>query len=95
MDALGTIPLDNDVGTVVADYNNKLSKLMDEHAPQITRKVKIVPTAPWFDAEYKEVRKQRRKAEKRYKITKNPTEYEEFITLRKQTTLMAKSKKQQ
>ena len=95
MDALATIPMNNDLGTVVTDYNNKMSKLMNEHAPQITREVKIVPTAPWFDAEYKETRKQRRKAEKKYKITRNQADRDAFTSLRKQTTQMAKSKKKQ
>ena len=58
-------------------------------------KVKIVRSAPWFDTEYKEVRKQRRKAEKQFKHSGNLRDKELYKHLRKQTTALALQKKQQ
>ena len=43
--------------------------------------------------EYRELRKQRRKAEKKYKKTRNPEDKEDYIKLRKQTTQLAHKKK--
>ena len=45
-------------GETVKEYNDSLSALVDNEAPKVTRKVKIVENAPWFDAEYKELRKE-------------------------------------
>ena len=52
-------------GDTVKEYNNSLTTLVESKSPKVTRKVKIVENAPWFDAEYRELRKERRRAEKR------------------------------
>ena len=43
------------------------------------------PNAPWFDSEYKILRRKRRKAEKKYKKTKALVDKAAFIKLRKET----------
>ena len=30
-------------------YNTTMKNLLDKHAPEVTKVIKIVPTAPWFD----------------------------------------------
>ena len=94
-DGLKNISTINDLGQVVSDYNTEMANLMDRHAPKVTKEVKIVPSAPWFDTEYKELRRHRRKAEKKYKQTGMPEHKESFKSLRKQTTSLALHKKQQ
>ena len=54
--------------------------LSSSQAPKVTKEVKIVNAAPWFDSEYKELRKHRRKAEA-------------FRELRKQTTALARKRR--
>ena len=54
----------SDFGAKIDFYNTQLRALLDKHAPLKKKMVKIVPNAPWFDAEYRELRKKRRKAEK-------------------------------
>ena len=45
---------------------------MNEHAPEITRKVKRKSRPPeWIDVEFKQKRAERRKLEKRWKRTKD------------------------
>ena len=95
MNSLESITITNDFGKTVDDYNTKLANLMDKHAPKTTREVKIVESAPWFDSEYRELRKQQRKAEKKYKRTDEPCDKETFKDLRKETTTLALRKKQQ
>ena len=41
--------------------------LLEEHAPHVTKDVAIVDAAPWFDSEYRDLRKKRRRAEKKKK----------------------------
>ena len=66
--------------------------VLDAHAPLITKTITYVPNAPWFDAEYKEQRKLRRKAERnKNKSIEGKILFEE---LRAETTKMANLKKQ-
>ena len=39
-------------GSTITMYNNAAQGVLDNHAPLITKVVKIVPRAPWFDNEY-------------------------------------------
>ena len=82
-------------GKAVTVYNDRLSALMNELAPTVTNKVKIVDEAPWFDTEYRDLRKERRRAERKAKKSKNQEDIEYFKELKKRTTALAKDKKQQ
>ena len=77
----------------VSSYNNVLRNVLDTHAPVITKTIKDVPRAPWFDREYSDLRRKRRKAEKLYHKTKLMVHKLEFIRLRKLTTALALRKK--
>ena len=57
--------------------------------------MKIVDNASWFDYEYRELRKKRRKAEKTFRQTRNQEDRDAFVALRKETTKMARGKKQE
>ena len=74
-------------------YNTVMGELVDMEAPLKSRSIKEVPSAPWFDGEYRELRKQRRKAEKKFKQSQTAADKENFIELRKQTTLLTHKKK--
>ena len=74
-------------------YNDIMAEVLNEHAPLKSKKVKIIPDAPWFDGEYDNLRKLRRKAERLYKKTGLLEHREHFIDLRKQTTALAYEKK--
>lgn len=84
---------DNTFKDSINCYNRVLQNLLDEHAPLKSREIKIVPDAPWFDWEYENLRKLRRKAEKQYRKTGLTVHKENFINLRKQTTNLASRKK--
>ena len=74
-------------------YNTVIGEFVDMEAPLRRQSIKAVPSAPWFDREYKELRKERRKAEKKAMKTQSPEDKENYIKLRKQTTLLAHEKK--
>ena len=80
-------------GENITRYTEILKELMNEVAEEKTKTIKIVPNSPWFDEEYKQKRRERRKAEKLYKKSKSNGDHEMFLNLRKQTTDLAYKKK--
>ena len=75
-------------------FHEALSALIESHAPLKKKVVKIVPSSStWFNHEYVLLRRKRRKAEKVSKQTGLTVDRENFIKLRKDTTLLAKSLK--
>lgn len=82
-----------DMKEKMTGYNEVMTTVMNKHAPEMTKNIRLVPHAPWFDTEYASLRRQRRKAEKKSKKTGNQADEDVYITLRTQTTLLAKTKK--
>ena len=39
----------NDLNSYVSNYNSALGKVLDEHAPLITRNIKQRPNSPWYN----------------------------------------------
>ena len=87
--------MNGNFGERVNAYNDCVRQMVDSYAPLQSKKIKVVPNSPWFDSEYKELRKRRRKAEKKYRKTKDPSDKEIFLKLRKDTTSMAFNKKRE
>ena len=52
-----------DMGVTVKDLSDICAELLDNHAPFVSKRVSVIDTAPWFDNEYRDYRKLRRKAE--------------------------------
>ena len=67
--------------------------VVNTHAPEKTKTVKLVPQAPWFDAEYATLRRQRRMGDRKYRKTGRQKDKDEFTSLRKQTTALSLIKK--
>lgn len=82
-----------DMKEKVTSCHASMTKVVDSHAPLKTKQIKVVPNAPWFDFEYKALRRLRRKAEKRYRKTGLEVHKNDFVNLRKQTTTLAFEKK--
>lgn len=84
---------DKSFGENITEYNDILCNILNTHAPIKSKKVKIVEGSPWFDGEYKNLRRLRRKAEKVYKKTGLIVHKEEFVRLRKHCIDVAHDKK--
>lgn len=54
---------------LVECYNKTLSQALDRHAPICTKSVKSRPPVTWFNEESKEARREKRKAERKWKRT--------------------------
>ena len=80
-------------GENVTLYNETLSNVLDKHAPVKKKIIKSLPNAPWFDGEYNNLRRQRRKAEAKYKKSSLEVHREIYRDLRKQCTDLAHKKK--
>ncbi|KAL5270292.1 hypothetical protein ACHWQZ_G001136 [Mnemiopsis leidyi] len=77
----------------VQDLTSAASFLLDEHAPYVTKNVAVVDSAPWFDSEYRDLRKERRRAEKKKK--KSPEHHRRYLDLCDEANQLSNSKKKQ
>ena len=62
-------------------YNSELSRIVDHHAPLITRNITICPAAPWYNEEIRSENRIRRKLERFWRTTKQPMD---CLTYRRQ-----------
>ena len=74
-------------------YNASLESALNVYAPIKEKIIKDVVKSSWFDEDYRQLRKSRRNAEKLWRKTKLEVHKLEFQRLRKETTLLAQSKK--
>ena len=74
---------------LVCQYNDTLRTILDEHAPLKTKRVTVRPVVPWHNDQIHDIRKQRRKAEHKWRNHRGDpikcAEYrEDFQSLRNQ-----------
>ena len=90
---LSALPVTNDLAVKVNNYNSVLNDIVNDSAPMKTIKIKVVDKAPWFDREYSDLRKERRKAEKKYHRTRSEADKKVYIALRKEAINTSFTKK--
>lgn len=90
---LGALPPTNNMLSKVNNYNAAMADLVAEHAPTKTKTIKLVPEAPWFDTEYAEHRKLRRRAEKKYRRSRLEADRKVYLAMRKETIDLSFQKK--
>ena len=73
-------------------YNNCIKTAIDKHAPRKAKKIKKVPSCPWFDHEYVQLRR-RRKAERLFKKNKLSEHNTFYAKLKRQCLILAREKK--
>ena len=61
--------LPQDLDERVQFFNTTLSDLMEKHAPEQEKVVKLRPYAPWYNNRIQQAKQERRKAERRWKKT--------------------------
>ena len=76
-------------------YNSTLKVFLDKRAPLITRSIKERPRVPWFNEEIKTAKRERRKAEKRWRRTRLDSDLAAFKVKRNAATaLMNKARRE-
>ena len=81
------------VNDIVNWYNHSCLKVVDSHAPLLQKMIKVKQNAPWFDGEYAALRRQRRKAERKFRRTGNNIYKEEIVKLKKAALELSLQKK--
>ena len=66
-----TLELDD----LVARYNATLISTLNNHAPLLTKIVTKRPAVPWFTTEVKAAKKERHKAERKWRRSKSPGDF--------------------
>ena len=61
---------DGDAETLVAEYDQYLGQLLDQHAPLVSRRVRDRPSAPWLTEAVREARRKQRRAERKWRKTR-------------------------
>ena len=51
-------------------YNSTLHDCLEKHAPITTRTISVCPRVAWFSEEIKFAKKEKRKAERKWRMTK-------------------------
>ena len=70
---------DLDLEDLVDVYNDGLRQVLDRHAPSVTRRVRDRPSAPWMSEKVRTARRQRRRAERRWRKTRLTVHREIFV----------------
>ena len=82
-----------DVDVVVEKYNSTLSDILDKHAPLKTRTVTVHPDAPWINDEIKDKKRQKRKAERKWRHSGLTVHKEIYCEERKELNQMISNSK--
>lgn len=64
---------------LVNKYNNTLSTILDKHAPIKERVITLRPVSPWYTEEIRKLKAERRKLERRWRMTKLTVDKEIYI----------------
>ena len=84
--ALSSLNMNNlTVDSLINTYNDTLRFTLDQHAPLATRSVKDRPSAPWLTTEVRNARRERRRAERRWRKTKLSVHEQVYIDARNET----------
>ena len=65
----GLPSLEGDLDTLVSSYNEKLSSILDKHAPLKAKKITIHPDAKWINSDVRLAKSDKRKAERKWRNT--------------------------
>ena len=68
------LPQSDDVNVLTKNLNTKLSAILDQHAPLRVRRVSSRKAAPWITPAVKQVKRERRQAERKWRKTKSETD---------------------
>jgi hypothetical protein len=77
-----------DLNELVNCYNKTLNSILDQYAPLKTKTVTKRPIVPWFNEHVEAAKRQRRKAEKKWRRTNLNTDLADYKVQKNQTTFV-------
>ena len=78
----------NDCNEVAELYNNYMRSILDRHAPMTSKRVLARPSAPWMSSNIIEAKRQRRKAERKWRSSKCQSDLAGFKRKRNHVTFL-------
>ena len=75
-----------DIDELSVNYFENLRRLLDTHAPEVTRSVRDRPSAPWISDEIRDSRRQRRRAERCWRKKGGSVKKDIFVKARNSTS---------
>ena len=78
----------DDLDAFACEYNTTLSALLDQHAPLKTRRRIIRPVVPWYNEFIDNAKRQRKKAERKWRKTKAADDLLDFKSKRNHVTFL-------
>ena len=94
-DNISEIENKNEAESLVTSYNSVLMKTLDSCAPIQEKTVTIRHHSPWFNDKIREAKKNRRKAEKKWRKTRADEDRLAFVKERQEVVLMLRQAKQE
>ena len=65
-----------------AIYDRVLAEILDSHAPKITKTIRLKSESPWYNSELRSIKKNKRKAERKWLKSKHVIDFEKFKEFR-------------
>ena len=72
----------HELDSLVQKYQVTLTSVIDQHAPIISRTLVARLKVPWYNNEIDNAKRQRRKAERTWRRTKSPSDFDQFKSKR-------------
>ena len=54
----------DNIHALAEQYHDTLSSILDQHAPLITKTIRVRPNTPWFNEDIKQAKSERRRRER-------------------------------
>ena len=77
--------LPDDINELVECYNSTLKSVQDKHAPLKTKVIVERPRVPWFNEEIKDAMRKQRKAERKWRSSRQAADLASFKYRRNQS----------
>ena len=87
-------PSDN-LEELVLQFHDTLRALLDRHAPVKRKQIRARPSAPWMTDEIRYAKRKKRKAERRWRASKTPTNLALFRSQRNRVTYLMNKARQE
>ncbi|KAK3107491.1 hypothetical protein FSP39_015750 [Pinctada imbricata] len=78
-------PVSGSVDEQLNIFESDIRDVIDKHAPLVTKEVVLRPNSPWYTDELRALKRERRKAERRWRRTKLTIHHEMFLDICEQS----------
>ena len=72
------LPDSGSVDEITDKLHSILEDLSNEYAPEICKEIVLRPNAPWYNSELAQLKKEKRRAERKWRKTKSLIDHEQY-----------------